>query len=512
MRSPPTILPEKKATFGVPIGAVSAAPRSRTRPSSIALVVIVALGGLVRVWGLGAPRLGFDEAFTAMAGRKPLGSLFAYLRVRDSHPPLDYLLRAPLARAGASELVFRLPSVICSVAALAVFAWWMRRRGVAGVVATALLAASAFQITFGREARMYAELELIGVVVAVMAEAWLHEPRSWHAPAIGALSFVGLMTHVSMFLLVAGLALLAGLRRDRDAWRWRAALLAALVGWAVLWGPTFLVQSRGGHSSWIPRTTVDGLIRTFGALVTPRASLQLAAVAAVVAGSVLVWQSRTRLSRVFVCCALAPAVLASLAGLVAPVLLDRTMTLWSWGPCMAFGFLVAHLLHRSRVLGVVALMTAAVLLLPSAVDTVTASSNVDLAVRRIEAVARPGDVIASRPGNRLHLLLWSVSVRRHEPARGVRLAGLGNSLGVAVGDGPLTGRTWLLESNGPIHETGKPRCARDRTFGALHVVCWRDAVDQRSRSSVRGALAARRTVMAAATATAAVTAAATVAR
>ena len=83
------------------------------------LVALVTVGAVFRLWGLGANRLNYDEAFTAMAGRLPVGSLFPFLRTHDSHPPLDYLLHLPLARLGVSAFWFRLPGVVCSVAALA---------------------------------------------------------------------------------------------------------------------------------------------------------------------------------------------------------------------------------------------------------------------------------------------------------------------------------------------------------------------------------------------------------
>ena len=97
------------------------------------------------------------------SGGRPFGDLLSYLRHTDLHPPLDYILRAPFARAGASDFMIRFPSVVLSTAALALFAWWMRARGWFGVVATALMAVSTFQLTYGGEARMYALLQLLGV-------------------------------------------------------------------------------------------------------------------------------------------------------------------------------------------------------------------------------------------------------------------------------------------------------------------------------------------------------------
>lgn len=447
------------------------------RASVVALISIVVVGAVLRGWGLGAHRLDFDEAFTAMAGRKHLGSLFAYLRVRDSHPPLDYLLRAPLARAGVDEILFRLPSVVCSIGALALFAWWMRNRGIGGIVATGLLAMSAFQVAHGREARMYAELEVIGVAAAVLADSWLRRPRSWHAPAIGGLALLGLLTHVSMFVLGAGLLVLAGRRTDREAWRWRLALAAAGLGWAVLWGSSFLVQSQGGHSSWIPSTSPSVVVDTFGGLAVSQPTLHLAALVAIAAGAVLLWRSDRWLGRVFGCCVLVPAVLATFAGFIAPVMLNRTFTLLAWGPCLAVGYLVAGLTHRSRILGTLAIGVLALVMIPAAVTTVDAPSSVDRALRHVEHVARPGDIVASHPAGRLHLLLWSMGVRKGEPSKPVPLLGLGNAAGVMLVNGPPTGRTWLLESTGPVSDAGKQRCASNRSYGSLHVVCLQGAVE-----------------------------------
>ncbi len=98
------------------------------------LVALVVLGAVLRMVWIVRNGASFDESFTAMIGRQPLGSVFDALRSTDSHPPLDYLLRLPAARAGAGDLVMRLPSFVFSVASLGLFVWWMRTRRVAGVV------------------------------------------------------------------------------------------------------------------------------------------------------------------------------------------------------------------------------------------------------------------------------------------------------------------------------------------------------------------------------------------
>jgi Dolichyl-phosphate-mannose-protein mannosyltransferase len=442
------------------------------RGVAAALALAVVAGAVLRLWGLGANRLGYDEAFTAMAGRMPVGDLLAYLRTHDSHPPLDYLLRAPLARAGVNEFLFRLPSVVCSVGALALFAWWMRRYGLAGIVATALLAVSDFQLTQGRTARMYAELELIGVLAAVLADSWLRRPRRWHAPAVGALVLVALLTHVQGFLLGGGLLALAGLRRDRESWRWRAAVLAGGAGWALLWGSSFLAQAHVDNSDWIPRTTVNGMVRTFGDLVTNQPALHLVALVAVAAGGVVLWRRDRRLARVFVCCAVVPAGLAAAAGTVAPVLIDRTLTVAAWGPLMALGFLVGGLARRSRLLAAVAIVALASVTIPAAVHELVPPTTPDLALRHLASVARRGDVVATRPGGKLPELAWSVGVRGRLPYRETAVRGLGNARGLVLGRPAATGRTWLLDWRlRPLPH--RPACARPWSRRSSRLVCLR---------------------------------------
>jgi uncharacterized membrane protein len=448
--------------------------RTRVGPNTLVLGAIVLGGAAVRLWGLGAHRLGYDEAFTAMAGRRSLGSLVSFLRLDDSHPPLDYLLRAPLARAGVDEFLFRLPSALCSIGALALLAWWLRRYGLAGVVATALFAVSAFELRHGRTARMYAELELMGVGAAMLTDAWLRRPRRWHAPVMAVIVALGLLTHVSMFLLAGGLVAVSGLRRDREAWRWRLAILAGVLGWAVVWGPSFLVQARGGHSDWIPRTTLDRAVHTFGSLVTDEPRLHLLAVLAVVAGAIVAWRRDRVLGRVLLCCAFVPAGLAAATGLFAPVLLDRTLTLASWGGAVAIGFLVGAVATRSRTGAIVMCAALALVALPAMLHVLDTPSTPDLALRHIERVEGLGDVVAIRPGGKFAELAWSIGVRSGTPYHEVAISQLGNTRGVALGSAPLTGRIWLLDWTGrPIPTGGRARCAPDWSSGSSRVVCLR---------------------------------------
>ena len=448
--------------------------RARSVPYALGAIVIV--GAIVRLWGLGATSLNFDESFSAMVGRLPLGTLFEFLRNHDSHPPLDYLLQLPLARAGVSPFVFRLPAALCSIGALALFAWWMRDRGRAGILAAAAMSICAFQLAHGREARMYAPLELIGVGIAITAESWLRAPRRRHAAIIGALTFVGLMTHISMILVAIGLIALAGLRRDADAWRWRAGIASGTAAWALLWGGSFLVQARGGHSSWIPHTTPTRFVDTIAALVVDRPAVSLPIVAAIVIG-IIVCRHRDRpLALVVACCFVVPAALAGLFGLREPVLLDRTLTLVSWGPLLALGYLVDAMMRRARALGIAAVTVTAVIMLSSVPRALEAPGPTVL-LAKMERVARRGDVIAFQPATKAVELDWSLGVRSDDgPAGAIPLPGLQHTIALALTGRRPSGRIWLLQLKPETFDVRRyPRCAPTRHYGAVKMLCLRYA-------------------------------------
>ncbi|HEY7135657.1 MAG TPA: hypothetical protein VIB48_11365 [Acidimicrobiia bacterium] len=447
----------------------------RRQRTGLVLGVLVVIGAGFRLWALGVHRLNFDESFTAMAGRMSFSRMMAYLRAHDSHPPLDYLLHAPLARAGVSELVLRLPSVACSIGALAVFAWWTRRRGIAGIVATALMALSAFQITHGREARMYAELELLGVAIAVLAWTWLRRPRPWHAAALGALVLAGLLTHVSMFLLGFGLVAIPGRRTDTDAWRWRLAIAGAAAGWAVLWGATFWVQAHGGHSGWIPRTSWRGLSGAVAHLVTPDASARVIVVALVVLGGVILVRRDRTLGRVWLCCFAVPVAVGAVAGLFAPVVLDRTFTLVAWAPLLALGFVVDDVARWRRWVGWAMATIGIVVMVPAAAHAVTVTSGPDTVLRRLASDARAGDVVAVFPAWRGPELEWSLGVRHGASFRPVDL-GLRNTAAIRLGVERPSGRVWLLDWRPPgATPPTSARCAPTWSWHGSTILCIGDA-------------------------------------
>jgi hypothetical protein len=442
-----------------------------------ALVVAVAVGVVLRAWRLGFNGLTYDESFTAMAARLPFDRVLDYLRTQDTHPPLDYLLRAPLARAGAPAVLLRAPSFLCSCGALVVFAWWMRTRGLAGVLATAVLAGSAFQIYHGGEARMYALLELLGVVSAVTADRWLSgddAPR-WCAWAAGGLVAVALFDHVSGFLLAAGMVAVAGLRVDRRAWEWRAALGSAALLWAVVWGSSFADQAGNDWVGWIPRTSPGSFARAVSGQVTDVEPLAWLILVGVVAGGWCVWRADRRLGQVWLAVGAVPFAAAAVIGVVSPFLIDRAVTVASWAPPLALGFAVAAIVARWPLLG---RAVAVALVLLVAVGTIAFLAgkryDSDLAVDHLTSVARPGDVIVTRPARYATLPGYRIGVERWRDTRWVATPGIDHAAAFRAGDVGRSGRVWLFTPD--TFERSFPgyrACAGTApwTDGVTHVVC-----------------------------------------
>ena len=228
----------------------------------VALLLIIAVGGTLRLAGLDADSLWLDEASSIkFAHESPAGIIEE--TSKDVHPPLYYFaLHYWMLLFGDSETSARFLSALFGILALPVIykvATHLFDRST-GLLAAGLLALSRFHLEFSQEARMYSLLCLLGCA-SVYFFLKLIEGKSRFALA-GYIVTSALMmyTHVYSFFILAAenLYWLTLLFASRDIFQriWKRWLVAQ-VTLAVLFIPWLSVQlqqfSRVQQGFWIPK-------------------------------------------------------------------------------------------------------------------------------------------------------------------------------------------------------------------------------------------------------------------
>jgi len=135
-----------------------ARPQRQTALAVALVVAVLAVGALLRFNAIGRKSLWLDEAVTLNLADAPYGEMIAAVVGHDAHPPGYYALLHPWMRGSHSAARARAFSAAASVATLAAF--YLLARALlpqaAALMATALLAVSAYQVYFAQEARHYA--------------------------------------------------------------------------------------------------------------------------------------------------------------------------------------------------------------------------------------------------------------------------------------------------------------------------------------------------------------------
>jgi mannosyltransferase len=305
-------------------------------------VVCVVLGSVLRLTGLSFPPTLFDdESYSAYAASLPIGDIPSYVRKSDPHPPLFYLILAPVERVSTSETALRIPSAVMSALALLLMALWQRRRGVEGLLVTFLFAIIPFQTYFARQARMYGLMELAGVAGAMAADRWLtSRRRGWIAVAAVA-GLAAALSQAIGFLLLGGLLLVPWLRRDRAALEWRLGMLGSGVVYAGLWGIT-AYRLRG--TSLYDRVTLNSALTTINEMVAAVPGNRYLTVAVLCAGGVLLFLRRSESTAwVYLTMFALPVAGAAVVALRVPMFIPKTLVVLSWGVPIAMAAIVMRL-------------------------------------------------------------------------------------------------------------------------------------------------------------------------
>ena len=201
------------------------------------MFALAGVAAAARLWLLVARPLWHDELFTVWASRLSLPALIDALR-RDSGPPLFYLLEKPLVRlADAFSLPDNLARVPSWIAAASLAACAMSLpRGPSRHRFALLCAAAPLLLLYGAEARAYALLALLDLVVFLLLLRGAETPARL---ALGGAAAAAALAMHSLALLFVGAAVVVALARRR--WRSVATLGAAGVLFSP-WIPVLLRQ------------------------------------------------------------------------------------------------------------------------------------------------------------------------------------------------------------------------------------------------------------------------------
>jgi hypothetical protein len=318
-------------------------------------VILITLVGLaLRLTGLGAHSLWFDEAFSWLVAQEAPWTILTE-RPEPILPPLYHLLLHFWIVLGESETALRSLSMLFGVLTIPLLYALGRElfgasTGLGAALGTATLP---FQVYFSQEARLYSMVILLS---ALMLYAFV---RAWRTDRklgwiwFGLLAGLNCYAHYFVVFALAVLHAYALTRWRRELHRWRGLLLGDLVGLAVVGPllPSAWAQAQQVTSSfWLSRPSPLELVRTLDYLLfghTTPIWLVPAALFLTLCILVLVaWISirvRRRLDpwvSVLLALVLGPMLLALLLSwIIAPVYLDRSfslvtpayLVLLSWG-------------------------------------------------------------------------------------------------------------------------------------------------------------------------------------
>jgi hypothetical protein len=146
-----------------------------------AVLIIMIVGGVLRVFMLGSKGLWLDETFSVWLANHSVAEMLQWIARVDQHPPLYYLLlHAWVALQGDAPGAFRMLSALLGAATIpVVYLIGKRMSGVVvGLVATVLFAVSPINIVYAQEARMYTLLTFNAAVAIYTLVRLLTDVRS----------------------------------------------------------------------------------------------------------------------------------------------------------------------------------------------------------------------------------------------------------------------------------------------------------------------------------------------
>lgn len=427
------------------------------------LLVVVAVGVGLRLWRVDNRVFTPDESYTAIAVDRPLVDIPRFIADTDPHPPFFYVVAAPFQRLSRSEWALRLPSALCAIAALGLFAWWHRNRGWEGLLAVGLFAVAPFQLIFEARARMYGLLILAGVAAAWAADRWLDtRSRRWIVVA-GVAALVAAFSQVTGILLAGALLLVPGLRRDRSAWEWRGTALAVIGVFGLLWGGTAIDVS---GDSLYARPGLKEVTITINEVLAPVPSNRWLVLPLIVIGAVALVLLWPRLGRVWLALVVAPAVAALVVSWHSSIFIPKTLAVASWGIPVALAAVAGAAARVRPLFGALVCALLVLLTVPYVSESLRDSEHTEGIVAATRAAVQPGDAVAAHPPRTLIPWYLDEYARSSTPLD----TSWPDTVVWVPGDEAFSGRVWIVDTlyAAPALEVDAPSCGPDQVIDSVY--------------------------------------------
>jgi uncharacterized membrane protein len=223
------------------------------------LVALTLVAAALRLYRIGHQSLWFDEAYTVMLVKLPLGHMLSTVPRTESTPYLYYVLAwiwTHIFGRGAADL--RALSALCGIAVvpvayLAAGRLCGNRRAALSVAA--LAAFNPLLIWYSQEARAYELLVLTSACTLLAFACAREEPTARRLAAWGVACGLALASHYDAALVVVPEALWLLIEHRRRSGAWVATGFVAACGGALL--PLLIEQSNSHNASWIRKAPLN---------------------------------------------------------------------------------------------------------------------------------------------------------------------------------------------------------------------------------------------------------------
>jgi hypothetical protein len=277
--------------------------------STFALMFVLVVAAILRLYNLDTPSMWLDEILVPMAASHPIEYIFDLCKNSEVHPPGFYLVIKAIMVAGTSDFALRALSAACGIASVYLAYVWIREMSGpdTAVLGAAFLAVNPLHIYDSRVVRPYA----LFLFIMLLGLLWLFRflrNGDWRSFKKFLFANAGLLLlHYAAILLAGAFGVLLmvfwGLRRTRNEFKAVCLFGATSLMAFSLDLPFFLGRIEKTHKGqFMGYDLVDASLNTLGKVVEvafmfKQWPLRAAFVLAVLAGGLWLLRGGDRVRR-----------------------------------------------------------------------------------------------------------------------------------------------------------------------------------------------------------------------